>query len=341
MLAVGVMPLIAGAMIYFTPVLTRSSTPGRAVLLVPLALLAAGIIAVSGLAWDHRYLPSGAGAALVASIALASWMRSRGRKALGGPHPGLHWYLWALISLAAGLSSILAATFWPPYWSPKYWSALRSFHLHVNTLGLVGLAALGTLQVLIPTVASYHDPQARRRLHRDLKYAVAGSFLVAAGAAWWRPLALVGFLSWSIPLWRFILPLLSEHRTAVWGWHQASTLLAGAALGLALTLLSGALHALGWADSGQALQLFFVAFLFPLVTGAGSYLFPVWIWPGRQGEQYQLAYHRLTLGSAWRALLFALAGVLTLGGLDGAAYLAAAGIAAFLIQLAWALRAKV
>jgi hypothetical protein len=62
-----------------------------------------------------------------------------------------------------------------PFWQ-NYWQALRLFHMHLNTLGLVGLAALGTLPVLMPTALGKPDPEA-----------VAG----CAAACGWLPGALV------------------------------------------------------------------------------------------------------------------------------------------------------
>ena len=57
-MAIGIMPLIMGAIIYFTPVLTHSHTAGWLVLMVPSLALIAGILASIGLFWRRDLLPS-------------------------------------------------------------------------------------------------------------------------------------------------------------------------------------------------------------------------------------------------------------------------------------------
>lgn len=77
------------------------------------------------------------------------------------------------------------------YW-PAERQALRLLHLHLNTLGFIGLTAIGTLQVLLPTILSGPDTDAATRLRRDLPVAVAGVLLVGLGAAFCLPLSVVG-----------------------------------------------------------------------------------------------------------------------------------------------------
>jgi hypothetical protein len=327
------MPLIMGAMAYFTPVLTRSRAPETAVLLMPLLGLGAGTIALGSLVGLWHHLPLAAGLGLLACVLLFAWMQRRSQRALGSPHPCLYWYLWALASLALGLTAILAAFGWS-----EQWQALRRFHLHLNTLGFIGLTALGTLHVLLPTVARYQDPDTSRRLRRGLYYGVPGALLSAAGAAWFPPLAAVGLLLWLVMLVQFTVPLVSIHRAAVWGWHKPSTALASALIGFALTLLFGALQAVGWVSANIVVWLFFLVFLFPLVTSAASYLLPVWIWPGRCSQCYETAYRCLARGTGLRTLSFVAAGLLAISGFRAAAYLAALGLVAFLIQIMWGLR---
>lgn len=328
-LAVGVMPLILGAMIYFTPVLTHSRTPSWPILLVPLFALVAGAMATAGLAWRRDLLPVAAGAAILAAATLSGWAWQRARTMLGSPHPGLYWYLLALFSLLSGLIAILGATIWP-----EHWADLRRFHLHVNLLGFVGMTAIGTLRVLVPTVAGYADPDARAQLHHGLYLAAIGTLLIAAGAAWWRWLMWPGLVLWLIPVLRFALPLMGRRRKTVWGWHRASAPLGFAVFGFAFVLLAGTLHALGWWSPVAMVQFFFFAFLFPLVTGAVGYLLPVWIWPARNTPAYEIAARELAYGSAARGLLFLLAGVLALAGVAGGTWLAAVTLAVYLLQVA-------
>lgn len=334
-LAAGVMPLIMGAMIYFTPVLTHSRAPSWPVLLLPALAMAAGVWATVSLFRSRDLLFIAALLAVLAASSLLGWLGYRARTALGRPHPGLHWYLLALVSLLFGLLAISGAMYWPEHWSP-----LRRFHLHMNIFGFIGLTAVGTLRVLLPTVAGYADPATRERLRRDLYPMVLGVCLMAAGSARWVWLIWPGLALWLMPLARFAMPLVSRWREHVWGWHRPGTSLGFAVFGLMTVLVSGGFHAVGMLPADSALPLFFYVFLFPLVTGAISYLLPVWIWPARTTVAYEAAVGRLAWGSGARTCVFLMAGFLVLGGLPGAVYLAGAAMAFFLAQLIWAIFAR-
>lgn len=78
---------------------------------------------------------------------------------------------------------------------PDLWPSLRLLHMHLNTLGFVGLTAIGTLQVLMPTILSGPDVEASVRLRQDLPLALLGVVLIAIGAAFWWPLSLFGSAS--------------------------------------------------------------------------------------------------------------------------------------------------
>jgi len=327
--AVGMMPLMLSAMIYFTPVLTHSRAPGWPILPAPMIVLIAGSLAAGSLAWRRDLIPIAASVAILAVATVFGWMWRRAHTMLGSPHPGLYWYLLALIHLLFGLTAILLAILWP-----EHWAALRRFHLHVNLLGFAGMTAIGTLRVLVPTVAGYADPDARPQLHRGLYFAASGTLLIASGAGWWNWLAWPGLALWSIPLLEFALPLVGRWRKFVWGWHRASAALGISIFGYLLVLAAGALHA-GGSPPSATVPLFFFAFLFPLVTGAVSYLLPVWIWPARNTPAYELVARELAHGSAARGLLFLTAGVLTFAGVVGAAWLAVATLAAYWLQAAW------
>jgi len=334
LMALGIMPLIMGAMIYFTPVLTRSRAPEWPVLLLPLIALLAGGLVTASLAWRRELLPIAALTGLLSCAVLLGWMWHRARRTLGTPHPGLYWYLFALLSLLLGLVAILGAVHWP-----EQWLALRRFHLHINVLGFVGLTALGTLRVLVPTVAGYTDPDTGIRLQKDLPLVVMGAWLVAVCAVVAPGFSLVGLMLWLIPWIRFASGLVLAWRTQVWGWNRAGTSLAVATLGWGAVLVTGGLHAVAIWPAQMTLQLLLLIFLLPLVTGAVSYLLPVWIWPARNTSAYAVASRRLAYGSGVRALVFLTAGILVVSGFTGAIYLAFAGIAVFVLQVVWSLRA--
>lgn len=334
-LAVGVMPLIMAAMIYFTPVLTHSRAPSWPVLALPVLALTAGVAAAAALFWRRDLIMVPALTAMFAAAALLGWIGWRARTMLGRPHPGLNWYRLALASLLLGLLAISVAAFWP-----EHWSALRRFHLHINMYGFIGLTAVGTLRVLLPTVAGYTDPATRPRLQRDLYPMALGALLMAAGSAWWAWLVWPGLALWLVPVGRFAVPLVTTWRQAVWGWHRPATALALAVTGLVIVLFAGGLHGARAMQADVVMPLFFYLFLFPLVTGAISYLLPVWVWPARNTESYESAVRRLARGSGVRALVFYMAGGMAWAGMPGAVYLAVAAMAVFLTRAIWALSAR-
>ncbi len=334
-LALGVMPLILGAMMYFTPVLTHSRAPALPWLMFPLLALASGALAVVFMSWRRELLFIPLLLALVAIATVLGWMLHRARTMLGRPHPGLYWYAWALACLFLGLTAMLAATL-----LPDHWAVLRRFHLHINLLGFVGLTAYGTLRVLLPTVAGYADPSARECLRRDLYIMVPGSLLIAIGSSSNIWLMWPGLVLWLIPPARFFLPLVSRWRANIWGWSRPATSLAAAVMGMLIASIAGGLHVIGALPADVTLSLFFYMFLFPLVTGAVSYLLPVWLWPARNDAAYEIAVRRLAWGSGARALVFIVAGGMALAGLPGAVYPAGVAMLVFLGQATGAVSAR-
>ncbi|MBI4988226.1 MAG: hypothetical protein HZC23_05325 [Rhodocyclales bacterium] len=330
-LAAGIMPLIFGAMMHFVPVLTRSGTPAPALRWLPLAFLAAGILAAAAFIRPSHFdalIHAGAGVAFVAALAMAAWIARRGRAALGAPHPGLYWYLAAALCLALALAAALAM---PAF--PAQRAALRLFHLHLNTLGFVGLTALGTLTVLLPTAVGQPDPDAAGRLRRDLPLAVAGVLLTAAGAAWWPPLAYAGLVLLFLPIALLGTAWVVRFPRAMLRAHGAAPSLALALAGLMALLVLSALHAQRRLAGGDAVFGFLLAFLLPLVSGAASQLLPTWLAPGVQTDWHRAARETLGRFAVLRGLTFVAAGLTVALGQPAAGWLAAAALAAFAIQV--------
>lgn len=305
--ASGAMPLIFGAIIHFVPVLTRSAMPARPVRTLPLLVQCAGIVAPFGLGGLLPGWSLHAAATIVsgASIALLFWVTRRLRSALGPPHPGTRWYGAALLCLFLAVSLV-------PIWLmlPELRPALRLFHLHLNTLGFIGLAAFGTMPVLLPTMLGQPDRSASARLLRELPLAVAGAVLVAAGAATTFWFALVGTLLLG---WVAVGNLLAWYRTfglqTIVSAGGAASLVA-ATVGFLLLLLAGIGHATGRLPARPGLAAFIVLFLLPLVTGALSQLLPVWRFPGASTPQRLAMAQHLARGGQWRAALFSVGGLL-------------------------------
>ena len=333
--AVGIMPLILAAFDYFVPVLTRSGSSSPRARALPWAALAAGLLAFVHFSVPGalRYaLSAGALVALIAAAGSAAWMLARGARTVGRPHPCLYWYVAAALCLAASAAAALAM----PVRTDLY-AVLKRLHLHLNTLGFVGLTAIGTLQVLMPTVAGRPDARVADRLRRDLPFAVAGSVLVAAGAAWLAWLAWAGLACWLVPVARLAAAWWRLYRREILSWHGSATLLAAALAGFAFMLAVPALLSTLHAEMRSLPFVFVLIFLLPLVTGAAAALLPVLLRPGARTPWH--AAFRDTAGryAGARALLFLLGGAsLALGREEGIA-LTVLGLAWFALQIVRAL----
>lgn len=329
--AMGIMPLIIGAMMHFVPVLTRGREPDARIRLLPYCFLAAGALAAAAFLLPEHFL-AGIRLAVLSGLtfaaAMATWIAYRARATLGAPHPCLYWYLAAVLCLALALAAVFLMEF-----LPAQRAALRLFHLHLNLLGFIGLTALGTLVVLLPTAAGQPDPDAARRLRRDLPLAVAGVLLTSAGAAWWPLLAYAGLLVLVLPVASLGTAWVARFPRAILRVHGAAPSLALALAGLLMLLLSGPLHAQRRLEGNDAILGFLLAFLLPLVSGAVSQLLPLWLRPGVQTDWHRAA--RVTLGgfAVVRALTFVAAGWLVMSGWRPGAWLAAAALAVFASQL--------
>jgi hypothetical protein len=309
-LAVGVMSLISAAMQHFVPVLTRGRGAGRWLGRLPWVMAAAGLLSLpvflGYLPWGMLSLAAGLGLSGVTAMLL--WMHARGRQTLGRPHPGLAWYLAAVACLGAGLN---AAALIP--WLPEWHVELREFHSHINLYGFIGLTAIGTLQVLLPTAAGRPDPEAGMRLRLDLKWALAGALLLATGKAVgldWLVWAGVG--AWLWPLGRMALAWGRLYRREILAWHGQTPVLMAALLGYASALILN-LELIG--VSNGPLGVFLPAFLFPLVSGAAGQLAPVWALPGQGSAQHAASRASLSRHGGLRAGLFLTAALLPLLGL--------------------------
>lgn len=335
-LAAGILPLILGAMTHFVPVLTRGPAPAPAIRAIPWCAAAGGLIAAAAMASPALYrsgIHTGAALALAGGLGLLGWMVRRARAAIGAPHPCLYWYAAAIAFLVLAL----AAAMWLPAAGARR-EALRLFHLHANTLGFVGLAAIGTLQVLMPTAAGRPDPGAAARLRRDLPWALAGVALAAAGAAWRSPLASAGAVLLLVPAGRLAGAWFALFRREILSRDGAAPALALALAGYVALLAAGLDHTLHPRSGARAPVAFFIAFLLPLVTGAVSQLFPVWLRPGVQTQWHARMRKALGRHAALRSACFIGAGALTYSGFSAGLALAAATLALFACQLTLALR---
>ena len=313
-LAVGVMSLITAAMQHFVPVLTRSRGASPAMERLPLLMMAAGgVAALTFLGLLHWHAVSAAAfVGLVGAGVMIVWMLRKGRASLGRPHACLDWYVAAMGCLALGLLAAMAIPL-----LPEWHRELRAFHIHLNLYGFIGLTAVGTLQVLLPTAAGVPDPEVAARLRTDLKWALAGTLCLALGKAAWLPLAWANILAvwlgaalWAWPLLRLLAAWWRLCKARLFALHGAEPVLTVALLGFMMALAGTVVDR----ESLGPLTIFLPGFLFPLVTGAAGQLAPVWTRPGQATPWHEASRRKLTRWSGVRGLFFLTAALLPLLG---------------------------
>lgn len=334
--AVGIVPLIFAAISHFVPVLTRTGDPGAWIKRIPPLAQLSGLCAVGAMQGilPHWLLHLAAGVDLLLAGVLLSWIAARARATLGSPHPGWRWYGAALGCLMLALLAVLQMLVWP-----QYWRELRLFHLHLNTIGLVGLAALGTLPVLMPTALGKPDPEAAGWLHRRLWLVAGGALVIATGTAVSWPFAAPGTALVLVAALGLIGQWIRRFGFKALLADGVTASLLAAVAGLLLTLAAGLAHGARLMPGQSTLAAWAVGFLLPLVSGALSQLLPVWRWPGPQIPARLLMRQKLAATGIWRAgLLFAAAVALLAGFERLAGGLLAGGILLFLFSVLQAVR---
>lgn len=334
--AVGILPLILAAMIHFVPVLTRTGDAERYIRSIPYGAQFFGLgvpLAMLGSLPYHSILVTAAVDIVLAAILLA-WFRRRTKATLGSPHPGWRWYAAALVCLIAALCAVIAMILWP-----AVWHAGRLFHLHLNTLGLVGLAAFGTLPVLLPTALGKPDPDAAAWLKRRLWLLTGSAIAVAIGSAVGWPLSVAAGSLLFIGVFSLLGQWLRRNGWAKLLSDGVTASLVAAVVGYLLTIAAGAAHAAKLFATNTAVWAWGIGFLLPLVTGALSQLLPVWRWPGPQTPARHLMRQYLAANGKWRAGLALIAALCLLASqIAAAAWAAAALLGLFAVGLVQAVR---
>jgi hypothetical protein len=114
-----------------------------------------------------------------------------------------------------------------------------------------------------------------------------------------------------------------------------------ALVGLLLLLAAGAAHGCGWLAGRNANPAFIAAFLLPLVSGAATQLFPVWLRPGVQTAWHHGLRQALGRGSLLRAGLMIAGGALMALGIPEGMWLVGAGVVvlvAAMVHAGWHFR---
>ncbi|MBL8421569.1 MAG: hypothetical protein JNK92_13155 [Dechloromonas sp.] len=334
--AIGILPLILAATSHFVPVLTRTGDPVPAISRLPFAAQVAGLAAVLAMqeTVPRWLLPLAAAVDIVLAGLLLNWVAGRVRAALDSPHPGWRWYGAALVCLIMALLAVLLMEIWP-----AYRNALRIFHLHLNVLGLVGLAALGTVPVLLPTALQMRDPESGSWLRRQLWLIAGGALVVATGAAVVWEFAVLGAALMMVAVLGLLGQWIRRFGIGQLLGDGVSASLLAALLGLCLTLMAGVAHGTGLSAARPDLLGWSVAFLLPLVSAALSQLLPVWRWPGPETPARLQMRHKLAANGRWRSGLWLASGGAFLAGLDAAAsFMLASGLLLFAASLLQAVR---
>jgi nitrite reductase (NO-forming) len=338
---------------HFAAALLRVPRAGERAATARALALNLGVLAVLGGVHGGRPLLTAGGAWLVGVVVLAhaAALAAGIRRALGGPLAGTVWfYLAASAALLAGmgLGVLLAGG---ATGSADAYRAARLAHVHLNVLGWVGLAVVGTQFTLWPTVLRTRmvaDP--RRAVGWSLPLLAGGLAVAATGLlAQVRLVALAGLAGYAAGLAVALVPFA---RTALRRppHTAASWMLAAAVAWFALTVAAD-LVALAGSDRvvdldgriGRLVPAVAVGFGLQVLTGALTYLLPVVWGRGAYGNR------RLTgvLEIGWQPRVVAInLGVLLLvagpsGGWAGRAgwWLAGLGLGAFVplaaAALAW------
>jgi nitrite reductase (NO-forming) len=329
---------------HFAAALLRVPRAGERAATVRALALNLGVLAVLGGVHAGRPLLVAGGAWLVAAVVAAHAVALAAgiRRALGARLAGTVWfYVAASAALLAGmgLGVLLAGG---AAGSADAWRAMRLAHVHLNVLGWVGLAVVGTQFTLWPTVL-------RTRMVADPLLAGGLAVTTVGLLAQWRPLALAGLAGYLagllVALQPFARTLLRRRPHTAASWMLGAGI-AWFALAVAadLVALAGSRRVVDLdARVGRLVPAVVAGFGLQVLTGALTYLLPVVWGRGAYGNR------RLTavLEAGWRPRVVAInLGVALLvawppGGWAGRAgwWLAGLGLGAFvplaLAALAW------
>jgi nitrite reductase (NO-forming) len=296
---------------HFTAALLHAAPAGEPVAAARTLVLNLGVLAVLGGVHVGRPALAAAGACLTGAVVVghAAGLATRIGRALPGRLGGTVWfYLAASASLVAGMGLGLLLAGGAAGGAGGY-RALRLAHVHLNVLGWVGLAVVGTQFTLWPTVLRTRMvPGLERAVRRSLPPMVVGLAAAVAGlAAQYRAAALAGLVAYAAGLAVALVPFV---RTALRRPpHTAASWMLGAGMAWLTVAVVADLAALAGSRRvvdldgrlGRLVPVVVAGFALQTLTGALTYLLPVVLGRGAAGNR------RLTrlLELAWPARLAA------------------------------------
>lgn len=217
---------------HFAIALLRLPAPARRSQAARLIALNTGVAAVLGGATGGVPDLAVAGAALV--VGVVAWhvgvLLTWARRALGGRFAHVvAWYVWSGLALVTGgtLGGLMVSGRLSGTWQAR----MAVAHIHANLLGWVGLAVLGTLFTLWPTVLRTRmAPGSGAIARRSLRIAVPGLALAVTGLlTGWRWAATAGLLLYTAAAACALLPFVQAararrpHTAAAWMLAAATT----------------------------------------------------------------------------------------------------------------------
>ena len=159
----GVAQMILGAfLVFIPPLLMTGRTQRDSHPLLFLAINAGALGMVSGFALSNYTVVGISGLLVVAAflwIGQDAW--SQARRSLNAPPLNLWFYALAILALFGGLACGETLAF---AWAQSSFGYVRLAHIHLNILGFITLAIVGTMHNLLPTVlqAPLHSPRLAR-----------------------------------------------------------------------------------------------------------------------------------------------------------------------------------
>ena len=327
---------------HFAAALLRAPPAGGRVATARALALNLGILAVLGGVHGGRTALAAAGACLAGVVVLghALMLVTQLGRSLPSRLGGTVWfYLAAAAALLAGMGIGLWLAGGVPGSADAY-LALRLAHVHLNVLGWVGLAVVGTQFTLWPTVLRTRMlPGVERAVRWSLPPLAGGLAVAATGlATQHRLVALAGLVAYAAGLGVALVPFV---RTALRRPpHTAAAWMLGAGMAWLVVAVAADLAALAASQrladlDGRLTRLVpavAAGFALQTLTGALTYLLPVVLGRGASGNR------RLTgvLELGWRPRVAAVnLGVLVLvagpaGGGPAGWWLAGVGLGSFL-----------
>jgi nitrite reductase (NO-forming) len=280
---------------HFAAALLRARPASERAATVRVLALNLGILGVLGGVHTGRPALAAGGACLAGVVVLTHTLGLATR--IGRALPGrLAGTVWFYVAAAAALLAGMGLGLWLAggvAGSADAYLAMRLAHVHLNVLGWVGLAVVGTQFTLWPTVLRTRMVPGLERAVRWSLPALAGGLAVAAAglAGQRRAVALVGLAGYAAGLGIALVPFVRTARRRP--PHTAASWMLGAGMAWLVVAVVGDLGALAASPrvadlDGRVARLVPVVvagFALQTLTGALTYLLPVVFGRGAWGNR--------------------------------------------------------